>query len=128
MLRHTKNGPLGMCMIGDCDSDDHCENGLVCHQRRTGHTHVPGCAGMGEFGFSYCIRAPLSDSGPAAHAQELIDLLICVRGVTVIPRNIVQRDLNVSSVTSSIPSLIVMAKEHTIQYVYDYLLHSSCTS
>lgn len=89
-----KNGPLGMCM-GDCDSDDHCENGLVCHQR-TGHTHVPGCAGMGEFGFSYCIRAPLSDSGPAAHTNGPIGMCQgdcdtkehCAEGLECFKRNV----------------------------------------
>lgn len=36
--------PLGRCE-GDCDVDSDCESGLVCFQRFTPNTPVPGCRG-----------------------------------------------------------------------------------
>ena len=35
--------PLGLCM-GDCDSDNDCDTGLICFQRDVNET-VPGCEG-----------------------------------------------------------------------------------
>ncbi len=67
------NGPLGMCK-GDCDHDDHCADGLICYQRE-GLDAVPGCAGSGAYGFSYCTLPTLdSEGGMKAHDEGPIGL------------------------------------------------------
>ena len=45
---------------GDCDSDDNCDEGLVCFQRHSGDTAVPGCAaGTGIPAVAdFCIKDP----------------------------------------------------------------------
>ena len=43
----------GKCR-GDCMGDDDCEKGLFCYFRRFGMEMIPGCAGQGELGVSYC--------------------------------------------------------------------------
>ena len=40
-------------VIGDCDEDEDCENGLFCYRRNAFET-VPGCAGQGSSGTDYC--------------------------------------------------------------------------
>jgi len=47
--------PLGVC-LGDCDTDDDCEDGLLCHHR-TANNFVPGCTGGEEESSSadFCI-------------------------------------------------------------------------
>lgn len=42
-LEISTDFPLGLCQ-GDCDTSDHCAEGLICFQREAGD-HVPGCAG-----------------------------------------------------------------------------------
>jgi len=50
---------LGEC-IGDCNSDDDCENDLKCFQR-SGNEEVPGCdISSGVFSVDYCYR-PVKD-------------------------------------------------------------------
>ena len=51
--------PLAECQ-GDCDSDDNCDEGLVCFQRHSGDTAVPGCAaGTGIPAVAdFCIQDP----------------------------------------------------------------------
>lgn len=45
---------LGLCE-GDCDNDDDCEGGLVCHQRSAGG-YTPGCYTKDEIGDTdYCV-------------------------------------------------------------------------
>jgi len=44
--------PCEMCE-GLCDSDDQCEEGLLCFLRR-GYEFIPGCEGPGNRGISYC--------------------------------------------------------------------------
>eukprot|EP00980_Cylindrotheca_fusiformis_P005679 scaffold1184_cov132-Cylindrotheca_fusiformis.AAC.100 len=44
--------PLGLCE-GDCDSDSHCQAGLVCFQRSE-NDPVPGCAGSDSSRTDYC--------------------------------------------------------------------------
>ena len=60
--------PLGLCQ-GDCDSDDECQEGLVCMQRSADEV-VPGCDGAGETGTDYCIADtstnPPGPPGPPA--------------------------------------------------------------
>jgi len=57
-------GYLGLCQ-GDCDGDDDCAVGLVCHQR-SGFTAVPGCAGTGVKNWDYCVG---SDKKPLDSAK-----------------------------------------------------------
>jgi len=51
--------PLGLCE-GDCDTNDDCAEGLTCFQRE-GYEAVPGCEGIGDEGFDYCIETTSSD-------------------------------------------------------------------
>ena len=53
--------PLGECE-GDCDNNDECADGLICHQR-DGNEDVPGCPGGGNDSSitDYCIR-PAADA------------------------------------------------------------------
>jgi len=53
--------PLNICQ-GDCESDEHCAVGLVCHQR-DGYDPVPGCLGKGKFHKDYCVLPSLKDFG-----------------------------------------------------------------
>jgi len=55
-IKETNSFPLGYCE-GDCDSDDHCRPGLVCHQRND-YEPVPGCSGGSEDGSStdFCVK------------------------------------------------------------------------
>jgi len=52
--RHKKHS-LGECM-GDCDKDKHCELGLVCFQRNSANTEVPGCSGVPTDSVDYCVK------------------------------------------------------------------------
>ena len=51
--------PLGECE-GDCDSDSHCESGLVCYHRSSNSWGYnddavpPGCSGTAYQGADYC--------------------------------------------------------------------------
>lgn len=52
------NGDCGMCE-GDCNSDDDCQDGLICFSRGQGEmTSVPGCAsgGDGDKPGMYCVN------------------------------------------------------------------------
>jgi uncharacterized protein (DUF1501 family) len=51
--------PLQRC-DGDCDNDDHCDNGLFCHQVN-GLEAVPGCSGNS--GWDYCVDINDFDNG-----------------------------------------------------------------
>eukprot|EP00980_Cylindrotheca_fusiformis_P000754 scaffold175_cov153-Cylindrotheca_fusiformis.AAC.6 len=42
-LKFAHSFPLGLCE-GDCDNDDDCESGLICHQRNENES-VRGCSG-----------------------------------------------------------------------------------
>jgi len=56
--------PLGECE-GDCDTDDDCEQGLVCFQRAgVSLTAVPDCDGQGQGGFDYCFKDALASPRP----------------------------------------------------------------
>ncbi|CAB9514038.1 receptor-like protein kinase [Seminavis robusta] len=47
--------PCGLCQ-GDCNSDNDCEDGLICYKRPGDDTStVPGCSGEGVPGSDYCI-------------------------------------------------------------------------
>ncbi|CAB9514039.1 CLECT [Seminavis robusta] len=53
--------PCARCM-GDCDTDDDCENGLLCFLRPgIDGSPVPGCSGSGSPGTDYCFQ-PLGDT------------------------------------------------------------------
>jgi hypothetical protein len=54
-LVETNTFPLGVCE-GDCDSNEDCQDGLVCYQRSE-FEHVPGCSGGFEDGSrtDYCV-------------------------------------------------------------------------
>lgn len=58
----TNRYPLGRCR-GDCDTDDHCQDGLICYHRER-YQDVPGCAGGGDdrTPSDYCID-PRDDPG-----------------------------------------------------------------
>jgi hypothetical protein len=49
-------GGLGLCQ-GDCDNDDHCRTGLVCHQNDEIDVDVPACFGKTYGLTDYCIPA-----------------------------------------------------------------------
>tara|TARA_B110000208_G_scaffold159306_1_gene193893 strand:- start:820 stop:1497 length:678 start_codon:yes stop_codon:yes gene_type:complete len=49
-------GGLGMCQ-GDCDSDDHCRDDLVCHHSSKSGNVVPACFGKTNTYYDYCIPA-----------------------------------------------------------------------
>lgn len=46
--------PLNRCE-GDCDSNGNCAKGLVCHQRGSGSSTVPGCSGTPHTDKDYCV-------------------------------------------------------------------------
>ena len=49
--------PLGQCQ-GDCDTDRDCiDPNMICFQR-DGLEPVPGCSGLGEVSYDYCIIDP----------------------------------------------------------------------
>lgn len=52
----TKSDPCGECE-GDCDNDNHCGWGLICH-KRDGVAEVPGCAGAGTQNTDHCVAPP----------------------------------------------------------------------
>jgi len=45
--------PLQRC-AGDCDNDDHCDDGLFCMQNNKLEA-VPGCIGAQTSGWDYCV-------------------------------------------------------------------------
>jgi len=47
--------PLGECQ-GDCDNDLECEQGLVCLQRNSAESLVPGCDGDVMTEADYCVQ------------------------------------------------------------------------
>lgn len=51
--------PCGRC-VGDCDSDDDCQNGLLCFRRNRHNPYgpVPGCTGAGGRVTDYCYGPP----------------------------------------------------------------------
>jgi hypothetical protein len=56
----TQSNKLGLCG-GDCDSDNDCRSGLVCHQREANEPFPEGCEGdSSRWSTDYCVR-PGSD-------------------------------------------------------------------
>ncbi|GKZ00110.1 hypothetical protein MPSEU_000964400 [Mayamaea pseudoterrestris] len=72
--------PLGECQ-GDCDSDNDCDGDLVCHQRDDGE-EVPGCSGVAESNWDYCIRPPTytSTSPPEITTETTITTEVKLKG------------------------------------------------
>ena len=44
---------LGLCE-GDCDSNEDCQYGLVCYQKSSSESGVPGCEGTDSSSRDYC--------------------------------------------------------------------------
>ena len=71
-----KSYSLGECM-GDCDRDKHCEFGLVCFQRDSANTVVPGCSGLPTDSVDYCVKPEanqlvlMGDNGSPSNAFPL---------------------------------------------------------
>ncbi|KAL3935709.1 MAG: hypothetical protein SGBAC_008824 [Bacillariaceae sp.] len=51
--------PIGLCS-GDCDFDSECEGDLICYYRKA-FDPVPGCEGLGEDNFDYCVPPDTPD-------------------------------------------------------------------
>ena len=66
-----ENYPLGLCQ-GDCDSDDDCQDGLICFFRDPDEP-VPGCLGDDSSRSDYCIPDPnaLPAASPTLDPNEL---------------------------------------------------------
>jgi hypothetical protein len=66
----TNTFPLDECQ-GDCDSNVDCNIGLICYQRSSNPTGVPGCSGgeLDESGTDYCVREDLLEE---LLAEELL--------------------------------------------------------
>ena len=60
---------LGLCE-GDCDQDWECRGSMYCF-KRSGFDPVPGCAGTGKSGWSYCTYWPFPN-GPANDTSGLV--------------------------------------------------------
>ena len=57
-----------MCQ-GDCDSDEDCEPGLVCFERKNTEP-VPGCVGIGVEGWDYCSEPEPVEEDKAADGGD----------------------------------------------------------
>lgn len=62
--------PLGLCQ-GDCDSDEDCEDGLICWMRNAGDTPIPFCNGpVGTSRTDFCVYANAGTATPFAGASQ----------------------------------------------------------
>lgn len=63
--------PLEHCH-GDCDTDEHCKAGYICHQRDE-ESSVPGCTGTPNNSMDYCIRTPSREKPGTCACQSVTE-------------------------------------------------------